>query len=224
MPSMRAYSRLLLAALFVSPALLLLIWWVDEPLARLLHQQGAFLKPFFGNVMRLHDAVTATLLAYQLWVWLALLLIFFVTRLLRHPHCTVWLVALLTLVSSQPVRNFLAVYFNRPRPSQVFGQLASNAGFWQVVRQFDAFPSGHATITAVLLMPWALWVPKVRPLLLGWLGLVCLGRVVLEYHWLSDVVAGVLIGVVLTCSWTCATYWLQPASSNRTALAAANAT
>lgn len=221
---MRAYNRLLLAALFVSPALLLLIWWVDEPLARLLHQQGAFLKPFFGNVMRLHDAVTDTLLTCQPWIWLTLLLLFFIARLLRRPHCTVWLVTLLTLVSSQPVRNFLAVYFNRPRPFQVFGQVASDAGFWQAVRQFDAFPSGHATLTAALLMPWALWLPKVRPLLLGWLGLVCLGRVVLENHWLSDVVAGVLIGVVLTCSWACATYWLQPTPFNRNAPTAANAT
>lgn len=217
---MRIYSRLLLAALCMLPVLLLLIWWVDEPLTKLLHRQGALLRPFFGNIMRLHDAVMDTLMTYQLWTWLALLLLFFVTRLLRQPHCTVWLVTLLTLVSSQPARNFLAVYFNRPRPFQVFGQVASDANFWQAAGQFDAFPSGHATLTAALLLPWALWLPKARLLLLAWLGLVCVGRVVLEYHWLSDVVAGALIGVVLTCSWTFATHWLQPALANRTSLAA----
>ncbi len=210
MPSVRVYSRLLLATLLTLPALLLLIWWVDEPLARLLHQQGAFLRPFFGNVMRLHDVVADIVLTYQLWIWWALLLIFFAARLLRQPHCTVWIVALLTLISSQTVRSFSAVYFNRPRPFQVFGQVAFDARFWQEVGRFDAFPSGHATVTAALLLPWALRFPKARPWLLGWLGLVCLGRVVLEYHWLSDVVAGATLGLGLTVVWELGTRWLQP--------------
>ncbi|MCA8829136.1 phosphatase PAP2 family protein [Hymenobacter pini] len=189
------------------PLVLLLIIAVDEPLAGLLHRHGVPLRPFFEGLMRVHDEVTGRLLTP--WLWLMLLVIFVVARLRHWPHCTIWLVGLLTMVSSQGLRNLLAMYFNRPRPFEVFGQLAANADFWQTVGRFDAFPSGHAAGTAGLLLPWALRFHKARPWLLGWLMLVCLGRVVLEYHWLSDVVAGVALGLVLTCLWELATGWLR---------------
>jgi membrane-associated phospholipid phosphatase len=222
---MRLYGRLLLAALLMLPLSLMLIWWVDELLAEVLHEHGGFLKPLFANVMRLHDALIDTVvMRWPLYLWLGLLVLFCITRLLRHRHCTIWLVAVLTLVSSQAIRNLLAVYFNRPRPFQVFSQLGLDADFWQPVGQFDAFPSGHATGTAALLLPWALRFPKVRPWLLCWLVLICLGRVVLEYHWLSDVVAGASVGLLLTCGWELATGWLQPVSRDKVELVAAGAT
>jgi membrane-associated phospholipid phosphatase len=208
---MRLYLRLLLISLASVPLILLLVLTVDEPLAGLLHQHGAPLQPFFAGFMQAHDAATAPLL--PLWLWPALLLLFAVARLRRWPHCTIWLVALLTMISSQGLRNLLAVYFHRPRPWQVFEHLAANADFWQRAGQFDAFPSGHAAGTAGLLLPWALRFPRVRPWLLGWLGLVCLGRVVLEFHWLSDVVAGAALGLLLTCIWELATGWLRPSRS-----------
>ncbi|WP_170170405.1 phosphatase PAP2 family protein [Hymenobacter perfusus] len=190
------------------PLILLLIVAVDEPLAGLLHRHGALLRPFFVGFMWVHDATTTPLLTP--WLWLALLLVFAVARLRRWPHCTIWLVALLTFVSSQGLRNMMALYFHRPRPWQVFGDLAANADFWQLAGRFNAFPSGHAANAAGLLLPWALRFPRARPWLLGWLGLVCLGRVVLEFHWLSDVVAGAALGLLLTCIWELATGWLQP--------------
>ncbi|WP_197031951.1 phosphatase PAP2 family protein [Hymenobacter swuensis] len=193
------------------PLVLLLIIAVDEPLAGLLHRHGAPLRPFFAGIMRAHDAITDKLM--PLWLWPLLLLLFAVARLRWWPHCTIWLVALLTMVSSQGLRHPLAMYFNRPRPGQVFGHLVTNADFWQAAGRFDAFPSGHAAGTAGLLLPWALRFPKARPWLLGWLGLVCLGRVVLEFHWLSDVVAGAALGLLLTCGWDLTTGWLRPSSA-----------
>jgi membrane-associated phospholipid phosphatase len=207
----RYYRRLFLGGCLALPVVLLLIVGVDAPLAPLLHQHGAPLRPFFAGVMQVHDAVAGKLLTP--WLWLAMLLLFVVARLRRWPHCTVWLVALLTMVSSQGLRNLLAVFFNRPRPWQVFEHIASDGSFWQAAGWFDAFPSGHAAGTAGLLLPWALRFPKARPWLLGWLGLVCLGRVVLEYHWLSDVVAGAALGLLLACIWELATYWLRPRSA-----------
>nr|WP_262898854.1 phosphatase PAP2 family protein [Hymenobacter sp. ISL-91] len=145
-----------------------------------------------------------------MWVWLGLLGLFSVTRLLRRPNSTIWLVALLGWISSEVTGNMLKVYFNRPRPSDVFDQLASNADFWQATGRFGAFPSGHAAGAAGLLLPWALRFPKARPWLLAWLGLVCLGRVVLEFHWLSDVVAGAVLGLLLSCTCEIGTWWLRP--------------
>ena len=206
---LRFYLRSLIAGLLAIPLILLLIIGVDVPLAELLHQHGAPLRPFFAGFMHLHDSLQGILQARPLWVWLALLLLFAITRWRQRPESTIWLVALLTLIGSEGGANLLKIYFNRPRPLQVFEHLAANANFWQA-GPFDAFPSGHAAGAAGLLLPWALRFPRARPWLLAWLGLVCLGRVVLEFHWLSDVVAGAAIGLVLTCGFELATWWLRP--------------
>ncbi|RSK36179.1 phosphatase PAP2 family protein [Hymenobacter metallilatus] len=102
------YLRLLLLTLASVPLVLLLVLTVDRPLAGLLHQHGAPLRPFFAGLMRVHDVATT-------------------------------------------------------------------------------------------------------PLMTPWLWLVCLGRVVLEFHWLSDVVAGAALGLLLTCLWELATGWLPEA-------------
>ncbi|SET71978.1 phosphatase PAP2 family protein [Hymenobacter actinosclerus] len=208
--NIRFYQRLLVVALLAVPVMLLLIVCVDEPLANLLHAHGAPLRLFFAGLMQAHDIVIDTLHAQAVWLWPGLLVLFIGTRLRRRPGSTIWLVGVLGWISGSVAGSMLKVYFDRPRPSDVFHQLASNANFWQVSGQFDAFPSGHAAGTAGLLLPWALRFPKARPWLLSWLGLVCLGRVVLELHWLSDVVAGAALGLLLTCGFELATWWLRP--------------
>ncbi|SDY06902.1 phosphatase PAP2 family protein [Hymenobacter psychrophilus] len=206
--SFHFYLRLLLVALLSVPVILLLIVGMDVPLAKLQHDYGAPLQPFFLSFMRLHDGLMSVF--WPLVVWPALLLLFSVARWRRWPHSTIWLVALLTLIASQGIVNMLKMYFHRPRPLTVLGELVSDAGFWQAEGQLDSFPSNHAAVAAGLLLPWALRFPKARPWLLTWLGLVCLGRVVLEFHWLSDVVAGAALGLLLTCAFELATWWLRP--------------
>jgi membrane-associated phospholipid phosphatase len=60
-----------------------------------------------------------------------------------------------------------------------------------------SFPSGHET--AVCAVAGCLWVltPRLRPLCLLASFLVALGLQVADYHWLSDIVAGVLVGWTL---------------------------
>ncbi|UYZ65064.1 phosphatase PAP2 family protein [Hymenobacter weizhouensis] len=209
----RHYLRLLLrATLLTLPLLLLSIDGVDEPLARFVHEHGALLKPFFAGVMWVSEALQQLLFYHGLPVgWLALLLLFLVLRLLRRPHSTVWLVTLLTLVGSEAATKLLKPYFNRPRPLEVLSGMAPDAGFWQTAGRFDAFPSGHTAWVAGLLLPLALRFPPARPWLLGFVGLVAAGRVALEMHWLSDVVAAVYVALVLTCVFEVLTGWLRPA-------------
>lgn len=69
-----------------------------------------------------------------------------------------------------------------------------------IYRQFDphSFPSGHATraillvVLAVALGPaWFAW------LMLAWAPFVCLSRVLTGLHYLSDILGGVALGLVL---------------------------
>jgi undecaprenyl-diphosphatase len=81
--------------------------------------------------------------------------------------------------------------FKRKRP----------AGEWGAIyRQTDphSFPSGHAArmvllavLAAALGPPWLAW------LLLVWAPLVALARVAMGVHYLSDVLAGALLGLVV---------------------------
>ena len=64
--------------------------------------------------------------------------------------------------------------------------------------EFDSFPSGHATSVFAVACAFAYFYPRVRwPL---YLLAICisLGRLYLDRHYVSDVLAGALIGTVVT--------------------------
>lgn len=213
--TIRCYLLLLLKGLLtLVPLTLLCIFVVDEPLARLVHEHGAPLRPFFAASMTIIDGSSALLhesggLGVP-WPWLLMPVVFGVARYRRWAHCTIWMVVLLAMVGSEGVGNLLKLYFNRPRPLAILTYQIPNADFWQPVGRFDAFPSGHTAWAAGLLLPLALRFPKVRPWLLACIGLVAMARVGLEAHWLSDIVAAVCLALVLTCGAEMATWWLRP--------------
>ncbi|GGG36708.1 phosphatase PAP2 family protein [Hymenobacter glacieicola] len=221
--TIRYYLRLAGAALLTIPViLLLLIEWVDVPLATWLHQYGEPVRPFFSAVMVATDYLWGLLHVPSPvgvpWAWLLLLLLFVLSWARRWPQATIWLVVFLSMVGSEGLGNFLKIYFNRPRPAAIGLHAAPNAGFWQPVGRFDAFPSGHTAWVAGLLLPLALRFPRLRPVLLGLIGLVAAGRVALEFHWLSDVVAAGCLGLVLTCGFEIGTWWLRPKAAGVAAL------
>ncbi|GMR09407.1 MAG: phosphatase PAP2 family protein [Anaerolineae bacterium] len=85
----------------------------------------------------------------------------------------------------------LKFLIRRQRPEGTFGSL---------YRRTDphSFPSGHAarsTMLAVLVLGWGpSWL---APILLIWAPLVTLSRVAMDLHYLSDALAGVVLGIML---------------------------
>jgi membrane-associated phospholipid phosphatase len=213
------------ASLVAIPALFLLIMWIDEPLAGVIHHYGPPLKPLFEWVMLGQEWLGGLFFYRGIPVaWLGLLLLFLLLRLRRRPHCTVWLVVLLTWISSEGITNLLKGYFNRPRPYEVWSQVAPNANFWQEAGRFYAFPSGHTAWMAGLLLPLALRFPRLRPGLLAGIGLVAVSRLGLEQHWLSDVAASVYLSLLLACGFEMSTWWLRPRSASSLLPSAPDAT
>ena len=60
-----------------------------------------------------------------------------------------------------------------------------------------AFPSSHIALVAFLAVALGAALPKWRPLFWALVVLVALTRIYLNKHWLTDVVAGALLGVLL---------------------------
>jgi membrane-associated phospholipid phosphatase len=67
-----------------------------------------------------------------------------------------------------------------------------------------SFPSGHATRASMLaILSTALVPPWLALLLVIWAPLVSLARVAMGVHYLSDVLAGIALGVLLGVGFTC---------------------
>ncbi|MDQ4131929.1 MAG: phosphatase PAP2 family protein [Actinomycetota bacterium] len=103
----------------------------------------------------------------------------------------------LAVASSEVLIGTLKAAYARPRPP---GSLMATSGF--------SFPSGHAiagAVTAVGLVVCLLppgskrWAWEVRAAIFA--SLMALSRTYLRAHWLSDVVAGALIGTGLALLW-----------------------
>jgi membrane-associated phospholipid phosphatase len=103
----------------------------------------------------------------------------------------------LAVASSELLIGFLKGVYERPRP--VGGLVATHS--W-------SFPSGHAVagaVTAVGIVIVTLppgprrWRWEIRAAVFA--GLMALSRTYLGVHWLSDVVAGTLLGVTLAVGW-----------------------
>jgi membrane-associated phospholipid phosphatase len=63
--------------------------------------------------------------------------------------------------------------------------------------ELDSFPSGHDTSVFAVATVLGAFYPRVRWPLYGLAGVIALGRVSLDRHYASDVVAGALIGLAI---------------------------
>jgi undecaprenyl-diphosphatase len=65
------------------------------------------------------------------------------------------------------------------------------------VADVDSFPSGHATSVFAVATVFATFYPRLAWLLYPPAAAIAIGRVYLERHYLSDIMAGAMIGVVV---------------------------
>ena len=122
------------------------------------------------------------------WFWLAGLA---VAWLFGGPswrrYATPWILGILGLAAL-----VLAIKFSirRQRPVGEWGAIYRNS-------DPHSFPSGHAARAAMLaLVGWGIGPAWLGFLLLIWAILVSLARVVVGVHYLSDIVAGFILGLV----------------------------
>lgn len=145
-------------------------------------------SPQFVFAAKIFDVVGNTFTSGILVVLLAAVFIF-----LHRRWSALFLVAA-SSVSALMVQG-VKVLFARPRPEDMI-----------VTSDFGSFPSGHSANAAVLMIVLALLFPRARwlPYASGtYVLLMVLSRTYLRAHWITDTIAGVLLGVTITILiWT----------------------
>jgi membrane-associated phospholipid phosphatase len=132
-----------------------------------------------------------------------------IPTLMRQPQnrlANYLLCAGLAMIIAILAETSLKYLLGRYRPELLFTQ--GLYGFHYLSHQFlmTSTPSGHATRVFVLVTGFAMVWKRFTPIFILIGLLVCLSRLVLEFHYLSDVVFGGLLGTFLTL-WTARMYY-----------------
>ena len=94
------------------------------------------------------------------------------------------------VVMANLVTNGLKLVVGRARPSDNLGP-----GQFDFFSGKRSFPSGHATTAFAFAVPWILYYPRVETYVLAGLALgTSFVRIIDGFHWLTDVLAGSMIG------------------------------
>jgi membrane-associated phospholipid phosphatase len=172
-------------------------YWVDRPVAFFVHGHG-------WNEFRVFKWLTYPPPCVQTWSPLVLTLLMFRRAFGPLAVCKrTLLAALLSLILADVFRVSLGDLCGRYWPETWFGNPSligtGTYGFhaFQWGDDIGSFPSGHATRILSFSTVWWLAVPRSRPL---WL-LVCppmlFSLVAMDYHFVGDVVAGVVLGGIV---------------------------
>jgi undecaprenyl-diphosphatase len=123
------------------------------------------------------------------WFWLAgLLLLWWRGTVLWRSRALSFIIAI--LVTAAVVMGFKLI-FHRTRPAGEWGSFYRNT-------DPHSFPSGHATRAFMLaVMAIGLGPAWLAIALVVWAPLVSLARAAMGVHYISDVLAGIILGVII---------------------------
>lgn len=174
---------------------------LDPRIANYVHKNALSLQPFFLAVQRLglgYPYLVLSAIAFAALRWGGR-----VEKLRRWDErmraaSRVPLFLFTAIAASGVLADILKVVVGRARPKLLF--LDGTYGFTWFGWHADhwSFPSGHAATAAALMTAlWCLW-PRPLWLYVAAAALVAIARVATGQHYLSDVIAGAVIGVVAT--------------------------
>lgn len=175
--------------------------WFDRAMADFFYKNGGVLKPIFGVVQEFGLG----------WPWLVLSGLAFAflrwggewRRLRRYAvamraNAFIPGFIFVAIGASGLVVDLLKIVVGRTRPKLMFADGIYDFTWFGLRADHWSFPSGHAATAAALMTAlWCLW-PRPLWFYVAGAGLVAVSRVVTSQHYLSDVVAGAAIGVIVT--------------------------
>jgi lipid A 4'-phosphatase len=177
------------------------ILWLDRPVATYFHEHGEPWRPACELIQRIGIGTPYVVLFGLLFVglrWGGYLppLRRWATRMRAAAPVPAFLFAAVA-VSGLTV-DFLKVIFGRARPKLFFAAGTYDFTWLGLGASYWSFPSGHAaTAAAIMTALWCLW-PRHPLFYIGLAAIVAASRIVMGAHYLSDVVMGAFVAVLLT--------------------------
>jgi len=99
------------------------------------------------------------------------------------------------VLATNTLVTFLKFVIGRPRPKLFYAEGIYSPTFFSLSGNFHSFPSRHAATIAVVVGFFSLRYPKLAPLLISATLAATFARVGLNSHFISDIVAGNLLGL-----------------------------
>jgi undecaprenyl-diphosphatase len=110
------------------------------------------------------------------------------------------LVAISFVIARFVVVSLIALVYERKRPYQTYNFSPLTSKFFSFqTKRFNSFPSGHAAAFFSIATTVYFFAPVLGIILIAMAILTSIARVVLGYHWLSDIFMGMLIGIASAC-------------------------
>jgi membrane-associated phospholipid phosphatase len=201
-PALLTTRQFLRLTALLLPACVLLILLLDQSLALFIHQYCAAARPFFATLTSRADQAHDLSMMHELGIpaiFLLLALAYGVCRwLLKNQVAGLFLVVLLTHEMSMVAARTLKGVLLRLRPAALFAGSYHDLGFGYDGPHTGSFPSTHTAVYFSLLLPLAVAFPRQRLPLLVFPVLIGIGRLVLDMHYLSDVLFSVWLVVLFT--------------------------
>ena len=157
-----------------------------------------YLKEFFIGITDLGDS---------LWYFLFFFILFFVSYLMKISHVInnekyyylkkfsifSFLYLLLVGLITQIIKHLVG----RPRPNHYQADGSFEFYFFTTESSLHSFPSGHSSTIIAIAIILSLVIPKLRYFFYFFGFLIALSRVVVEAHFFTDVIGGLLIAIVV---------------------------
>jgi membrane-associated phospholipid phosphatase len=175
---------------------LISIAWVDKPIALLVNHLGVRHLP--------HELAHSPGLSIPLASSLVFAVFGLAAILGRKFSRLEWAILLcdISVLAAEAIKNQLKFMFGRTWPDSWEPEISSlirdnvyGFHFFHQGQSYESFPSGHAAVVAAVMS--VLWIlfPKLRVVCAICIGAADVGLVLLNLHFVGDVVAGTFVGI-----------------------------
>ena len=168
---------------------------VDRPLAVFIHTHVASLQQPFNKLLSVLELSEFTISRYIVAALVLAVALFLLLRDKTNQRAKIFFFIAATMVSTRLVVRLLKMLFERNRPFVYINDPSVNDFFGA---GSDSFPSGHAANYFSFFLPLTVLFPRYTWALLIIPIIVAMQRVIVNEHYLSDVLAGVLIASLVT--------------------------
>jgi membrane-associated phospholipid phosphatase len=134
------------------------------------------------------------------WYFILFVPAFIVFRfMLKNKYWSMKMLFFLISISASGLVNMLVKWIaGRNRPINIFNQGLFGFNYFEVIYESTSFPSGHTVTAFSLAVAFSILFPRSSIFVFVAATAIALSRVMLTSHYISDVIAGAVIGIVCT--------------------------